>query len=153
MILFCHQPGTKQFTDRIIKKLENKKFFDDAAEIKDFDPRYTSPLNINGQDILRPLIESEEIKVFIGFYTQRWISWKFRPVNAYVDHTGRRIFINRRQKWRSLKDWEETIFHELTHVSDSIDHGSIYGHGDNNLSGKSETAPVKFAKWAARWNI
>ena len=53
----------------------------------------------------------------------------------------------------SLYCWgtERTIWHELVHVSDSINKEAVYWHGDNNLKGKDETAPVKFAAWAANW--
>ena len=72
------------------------------------------------------------------------------PVNAFV-YSDRpdSLYINTRQiANRTSRDWEETIWHELVHVADQLSTGS-FGHGDNSLAGKDETAPVKFAKTMA----
>lgn len=151
MIIFKHQRGAEKYTAPVIAKLNNPLFIEASKKCFGFDPEYTDPDHICGHDILLPLLTTTTEKLSIGFYTQNWWKYKFVPVNGYVDHTGRNMFLNRRQLWRKMSSIEETIWHELVHVSDSINLQSIYWHSDNDLSGKGETAPVKFAKWAANW--
>jgi len=152
MIKFNCEDGTDVFVQPIKEKLFNTIFIDASKNIGNFDLRFTNPPLITGFDILSVLIRTQTEKVNVGFYTQNWFSYRFAPVNAYVDSTGRNIFINRRQTKRPIKEIEETIWHELVHVSDSINTQQVYWHGDNNLKGKDQTAPVKFAKWAANWS-
>lgn len=151
MITFKHAPGAEDYTERVIAKLNNPKFIEDAKSITGFDPKYTRPSVITGFEILRPLLETTTEILTIGFYTQNWFAYKAFPVNGYVDASGRKMFLNTRNIWRDLSDIEETIWHELVHVSDSINTQALYWHADNNLTGKQDTAPVKFAAWAARW--
>jgi hypothetical protein len=152
MIIFQHQRGAEKYTANIIEKLKCPKFLEDAKAIGDFDISYTSPWGVTGHTILAPLLEAKTEKIRIGFYTQNWFTYRLYQVNGYVDSTGRNMFLNTRQLWRPLRDIEETIWHEMVHISDSLNINAIYWHGDNDLSGKDETAPVRFAKWAANWN-
>lgn len=111
-----------------------------------FDERYTKPHDLSAWDILE-ILYSKNHEVVIGTYTQSYLKWKMVPVNAYKPKTrSDEIFINTRQlERRTSLEWEETIWHELAHIAD---HLSVFefGHGKNNLSGKDETAPVKFAR-------
>ena len=151
MIVFKHQKGAEVYTKKILEKLNSTDFVNDALTVTSFDQEYTEPVWITGFEIVEALINAEDTKISVGFYRQNWWSWKFAPVNAYVDYTGKNIFLNTRQLYRSEEDIEETIWHELVHVSDSLNTNAIYWHGDNKLAGKDRTAPVKFAKWAANW--
>jgi hypothetical protein len=146
-----HQRGAEKYTENVRRKLGMTKFLEDAKMVTMFDPEFTDPDTITGYDILLPLLETMTEKINIGFYTQNWFAYRFTPVNAYVDSTGRNLFFNTRQLWRPISDIEETCFHELVHVSDSINPKATYWHGDNSLKGKHNTAPVKFAQWAANW--
>jgi len=151
MITFKHEKGAEKYTAEVIRKLNDPRFREDARLVKDFDPRYTIPDDIDGACIVLPLTQTTTEFLRIGFYTQNWFAWKVTPVNGYVDGSGRNMFLNTRNLLRSIKDIEETIWHELVHVSDSINTKMVYWHGDNRLTGKGKTAPVKFAAWAARW--
>jgi hypothetical protein len=160
MITIKHQAGAEKYTVGVLAKLSNPAFIEASRQVSFFDPDFTDPDSITGFDILRPLIEGTQHKVRIGFYTQSW--WAYRGlqlkgiyVNAHVPSSGRDVFLNtRRLHSRPLvgeDSWEETIFHELVHISDDLNLNAVYWHGDNNLSGKDNTAPVAFARWAANW--
>lgn len=152
MIRFFHQKGTEQFTEMVRKKLLSDRFLYAAEEVMGFDPEYTST-GVTGYDILNPLLKSND-KIRIGLYTQNWFAYRTFPVNAYVPANGREIFFNRRNVFkRSAIDVEKTTWHELVHVSDDLNKELIYWHGDNKLTGKDNTAPVKFSKWAAEWKL
>lgn len=110
----------------------------------EFDSRYTKPINVNGLLILRTLTSITK-EVVISTYAQNFFAWKAFPVNGFVNPENPLIIhLNSRQK-RSAKEWEETIWHELIHVSDAFNTAS-FGHGDNKLKDKEETAPVKLAR-------
>ena len=153
MITIKHQKGAEKYTVDILAKLNNPAFIEDSKRVTLFDPEFTDPYTITGFDILSPLINTTTEKLNIGFYTQKWLAYRFVPVNGYVDPTGRNMFLNRRNLWRGFKEIEETIWHELVHVSDAINLNAMYWHGDNDLAGKDKTAPVVFAKWAADWKL
>lgn len=145
------EKGVEKYTNKIMEKLSDPRFREDARLISAFDSRFTKPESVSGFDIVMALIETNTEFLRIGFYTQNWWAYKFTPVNGYVDGTGRNMFLNTRQLWRDPRDIEETIWHEMVHVSDAINKNMVYWHGDNKLAGKDKTAPVKFAAWAARW--
>jgi hypothetical protein len=150
VIRFFHQANTEAFSVNVRKKLLNDRFLCAAEEIWNFDPDYTST-GVTGADIINPLLRSTD-KIRIGLYTQNWFAFKAFPVNAYVPKNGRDIFFNRRNVFkRDMVSIERTLWHELVHISDDLNQELVYWHGDNNLTGKDETAPVKFAKWAASW--
>ena len=152
MIRFFHQKGTESFSEIVRKKMLNDRFLYAAEELTGFDPVYTS-LAVNGADILAPLLKSSE-KIRVGLYTQNWFAYRAVPVNAYVPKGGREIFFNTRNVFkRTPKSIEQTLWHELVHVSDDMNKELVYWHGDNKLKGKDETAPVKFAKWAAGFEL
>lgn len=153
MIIFKMEDGVQKYLDKVIYKLKDPNFIKESASIYNFDPRFTAPSNVTGHDILAPILETKTEFLRIGFYTQNWWAYKVCPVNGYVDGTGRNMFLNTRNLWRSMESIEETIWHELVHVSDSINRDMVYWHGDNKLTGKSNTAPVKFAKWAANFKL
>lgn len=161
MIVIKHQRGAEKFTIGVLAKLNNPAFLEAAKKVSFFDPDFTEPDYITGHDILLPLLQGEATKINIGFYTQNF--WAYRGlqiqgkfVNAFVPASGREIFLNtRRLNARPMigaDSWEETIWHELVHVSDSINLNAVYWHGDNDLTGKERTAPVAFARWAANWS-
>ena len=117
-----------------------------------FDHRFTKPLSFSGWDILDILYKSKQV-IFIKRYSQNYFAWKFVPVNAYkpADRVDC-VFVNSRQMWRSKQEWEETIWHELVHIADHLSLAR-FDHGDNDLSGKDESAPVKFAKIMAAMTL
>lgn len=151
MIRFKHQKGAEKYTNNIIAKLNDEDFLHAAKVVTGFDSKFTDPSFVTGHGILKPLVETTNESLTIGFYTQNWFAYRFTPVNGYVDSTGRNMFLNTRNLYRPMIEIEETIWHELVHVSDSINTKELYWHGDNNLKGKENTAPVKFAKWAANY--
>lgn len=152
MVIFKCQKGAEKYVAPIIEKLKSPTFFAAAQGVSGFESDFTDPDGVTGQDILKPLFENDPV-VYIGFYKQNWFSYRVVPVNAYVPAEGGKIFLNIRQLWRDQADIEETMWHELVHISDSLNKRMIYWHGENNLKGKENTAPVKFAKWAANFYV
>ncbi len=136
--------------DVVRKKLElasQNEIVRAALERMTFDQRHTKPITVTGLYILRILLNAD-LEVHLQTYTQNFLKWKFVPVNAYKPtNAASWIFFNTRQFGRRLpQDWEETLWHELVHIADSLS-SYKFDHGDNDLSGDEETAPVKFARF------
>lgn len=159
--LFCsisHRSPLLQPVDIAIGEIYKKLHAVDSSDAlrmvlreMEFDSRYTKPINVNGLLVIRTLI-TINYEVIITSYTQNYLKWKFFPVNGYVDPENPLIIhLNSRQK-RTAKQWEETIWHELIHVSDAFNVAS-FGHGDNKLTDKEETAPVKLARVMANLTL
>lgn len=130
-----------------IKLARESKAVEFALKNMTFDHRNTKPITVTGWDILNILCDSS-IDVNCLPYTQNFVSWKFVPVNAYKPaHQVNWIYFNTRQLERRLPVmWEETLFHELVHIADSLS-GYTFDHGDNDLTGDENSAPVKWAKF------
>lgn len=114
-----------------------------------FDHRYTKPINLSGLEIANILLMTD-FQVFFDVYTQNYFAWKFVPVNAHVpSHRADLVKFNTRQLHRRTpSEWEETGWHELVHIADQLSE-MRFDHGDNDLSGDDDSAPVKFAKFMA----
>jgi hypothetical protein len=126
----------------------------DLVPIVQFDPRYTKPMTLTSVDILGESLD-EDIVVTLDTYTQSLISYMYAPVISHVkDVEPTRIYYNTRilNSGKSVQEWIENLAHELIHV---YDHHSPYrfGHGDNSLKGKDNSAPVKLSKIIASMAI
>lgn len=121
-----------------------------------FDPRFTKPANINGLDLIYAIL-SHHHEIKIGTYTQKFLAYKIFPVNAFKpDGSFDEIFFNTRNLFKRKivgpDSSEETLWHELVHVLDSL-MVERFDHGENSLKGKENTAPVKFAAFMASINL
>lgn len=119
----------------------------DLLPIVNFDPLYTKPVNLTSVDIVGKAVE-ESIVVTLDTYTQKYLAYKFFRVLSMVQlerpdtiQFNTRVFNSQ----MSSNEWVANIFHELTHVWDA--HSPYrFDHGDNNLKGKDNSAPVKLSK-------
>lgn len=90
----------------------------------------------------------------VNLFKQSWItSLKYR-INAYTTLSSRAINFNTRNiEYVSQKEIEETTWHETIHIMDFLSNEEEFHHGENNLDGKEETAPVKLAKFLANTTL
>ena len=119
-----------------------------------FDPRYTKPIDLTAQDIVKEAL-NKNITMSVQLYTQNWFAYKLNPVNAYVLSTEPDIiFINTRMfSWnKPIHEWKETCLHEAIHLMDKHSRNT-FDHGDNDLTGKGNTAPVRLAQLLATMKI
>ena len=145
-------------TDLIQLKLEvalKSDLISNQLKAMKFDPRFTKPANLTGHDVALKIFNLKEAVVIDG-YMQNYFKWKFAPVNAYtVEDKPNWILFNERNLKRQPTgpdSIERTLWHELVHIADA-NSAEVFNHGENDLSGKDETAPVKFAKYMSSFTI
>lgn len=105
-------------------KLANKKSFDMAT--------------CDGHHILK-LIENNRRFLYVHTYRSR-NPWS-KAYGYYSPATPNNIYLNTRKLNRSTGSIVASLIHELIHWLDHYDTQHSFGHGDNNPTGKQNTAP------------
>lgn len=96
--------------------------------------------NATGKDISRLIMECT-IEATIELYKPVPIP-PWSRANAYTEpKEPTKIFLNKRKLNRSIESIAATIVHEFIHLIDFSSDEFDFGHGDNDSSGKGETAP------------
>jgi hypothetical protein len=98
------------------------------AQIKGFNPRYTSSKQVDGTYIAKRLKEDKSV---IEIYTYK-SKWPWSKANGYtLQDEFTRMYLNTRKFDRSDASIAATMLHEATHETDNNDPLYFYHHGDN----------------------
>ena len=115
------------------KLLQDEKFFEEIGAHPRFDLTEATSVQISSS------IKNCTAQMTIEFYTTL-NPWS--RANAYDDPEHPLVIhLNTRKLNRTVASICATLIHEAIHAADAIDHQLSYAHGDNDATGKENTAP------------
>ena len=130
-------PKVKQAVEMANSILVNPIFYEKIKEKERFDLCTTSP------QIIANLIKQSNLEFKIElFYPTGWRAIKYRKTFAYMDSKyPNTLFLNLKKLNRKAESIAATIIHESLHALDNEAIDYTFGHGNNSVKGKGNTAP------------
>ncbi len=128
--------------------LKDDRFYDEIKLKSGFDMTEATPTQV------ADYMKDSDVIFMVKFFKPRGLRkrLKYRKTNAYTNKKyPNQLFLNTRKLNRSKERISATIIHESVHAVDNQVKEFDFGHGDNDSTGKGNTAPYWIGRLAYKY--